>query len=175
MGDPKAWLISYQTQLLSAMIEYDVNTQEMINRGMSATRRREKPWLPSPGEFCAWCRPNVKDFGLPTLAEAFHDARMQCGKHAAYRRWRHEAIYLAAAETGFFDLSSVGDRDPNLPAVRARFEDAYNRCVDRVMAGEELALPESQRIAQKPTDWGNPRHKRAGEQALGKLRAMLDD
>lgn len=81
---------------------------------------------------------------------------------------------MAAVETNFFDLKSLKDGDPNFKQVKDRFSEVYQSYVDRVIAGETFSLPESQRLEQRPVDYLDPRHKRAGEKALGSLKGLFD-
>lgn len=175
VGDPGEWLSEYKRQMLSAMVEAGINSQEKINRGLSKARKLAKPWLPNPGEFCQWCKPGLEDYGLPGAAVAFDDARNQAGKPPGYRHWLHEAVYLAAVDTGFFDLKSVANNSGNYQSVKARFEEKYSAYVQRVIDGEQLSVPEDQRITHQATDRNNPRHKRAGEKTLSRLRGFLDE
>lgn len=174
-GDHQAWTTEYKRQLLSAFVEFGVNSPEKINRGLSRARKSQKPWLPGPGEFCGWCLPRPSDYGMPEAALAFDHARDQCGKPAQWRTWPHEAVYLAAVDTGFFELKSLRDGDQNFKAVRARFCDSYESYVKRVTAGEKLSTPEKFRVTQQPVDYSEPRHRQAGEKTLGGLKGMFDE
>ncbi|NIF35281.1 phage replication protein [Enterobacter sp. Tr-810] len=39
-----------------AFYENGVTTMEQVNAGLRVARRQERPFLPSPGQFVAWCR-----------------------------------------------------------------------------------------------------------------------
>lgn len=43
-------------QWLLAFHENGINTMEQVNAGLRIARRQERPFLPSPGQFIAWCR-----------------------------------------------------------------------------------------------------------------------
>jgi len=141
---------------------------------MKKARAAGKPWLPSPGEFCEWCKPTAEDYGLPSLESAFKHARSECGKSVQIRRWKHQAVYLASSATGTYDLKSLADNDKNFKYVKARFTEEYNLLVERVIDGEVLEVPPEHRVeATKP--WGRVQEsKHAGEKSLSNLKNMFD-
>ena len=175
MGNVEEWSKEYQRQLLSAFVESGVDTQEKINKGLSKARKVNKPWLPGPGEFASWCALGPEDFGLPTVHMAFEDARMQIGKPAQWRKWKHEIVFFAAVDIGFFELKNLKDGDTTFKEIKNRFSEIYQNYVDRVIAGEEFSLPEHQRLEHKKVDLKNPLYKRAADKALRKVLAMLDE
>ncbi|MGP0719045.1 replication protein P, partial [Escherichia coli] len=57
-------------QWLLAFKENGITTMEQINAGMRVARKQEKPFMPSPGQFVAWCRSEeVVAAGLPDVNE----------------------------------------------------------------------------------------------------------
>ncbi|RXK74235.1 hypothetical protein ET132_27030, partial [Klebsiella pneumoniae] len=45
-------------------------TMEQVNAGMRVARRQNRPFLPSPGQFVAWCREEASvTAGLPNVSE----------------------------------------------------------------------------------------------------------
>lgn len=54
-------------QWLMAMLEGGVKTQAQIDAGLFVARKCGKPFLPSPGEFVAWCNDGLaQQVGLPS-------------------------------------------------------------------------------------------------------------
>ncbi|EFI2133351.1 replication protein P, partial [Escherichia coli] len=43
-------------QWVLAFRENGITTMEQVNAGMRVARRQNRPFLPSPGQFVAWCR-----------------------------------------------------------------------------------------------------------------------
>ncbi len=43
-------------QWVLAFRENGITTMEQVNAGMRVARRQDRPFLPSPGQFVAWCR-----------------------------------------------------------------------------------------------------------------------
>ena len=109
VGKPEVYLASYKTQLLNALSETGIGSGEMIALGMERARADEKPFLPSPGQFCKWCQPTPEDYGMPSAFDAFQEALKKSGQHQTVRDpWSHNAVYLAAKNTGFFELNKTG-------------------------------------------------------------------
>lgn len=51
-------------QWLLAFRENGINTMEQVNAGLRVARRQERPFLPSPGQFIAWCREGRSALGI---------------------------------------------------------------------------------------------------------------
>lgn len=60
-----------------AFVENGITTMEQVKAGMRVARRQEKPFLPSPGQFVAWCRESGGALGV-TVDDIM----------AEYWRWR---------------------------------------------------------------------------------------
>lgn len=64
-------------QWLLAFSENGITTMEQVNAGLRVARRQERPFMPSPGQFVAWCREGRCVLGV-TVADVMSE----------YRRWR---------------------------------------------------------------------------------------
>lgn len=51
-------------QWLMAFRENGITTMEQVNAGLRVARRQERPFLPSPGQFIAWCREGRSALGV---------------------------------------------------------------------------------------------------------------
>ncbi|EPJ5334016.1 replication protein P [Enterobacter cloacae] len=51
-------------QWLLAFHENGINTMEQVNAGLRIARRQKRPFLPSPGQFVAWCREGNGALGI---------------------------------------------------------------------------------------------------------------
>lgn len=51
-------------QWLMAFRENGITTIEQVNAGLRVARRQERPFLPSPGQFIAWCREGRSALGI---------------------------------------------------------------------------------------------------------------
>lgn len=157
------------------MIEFGIDSDTMINRGMLGARACGKSWLPSPGEFCRWCLPTLKEYGLTSEANAFAEARKESGKDPKWRKWSHKAVYIATQATGFFDLKTLADNDKMYHDVKKRFLEHYKEAVSKVMAGKELDIPPENRIEPIKEGWNKNRRNKANKDAMNKFRGMFDE
>lgn len=123
--------------------------------------------IPTLKDFLDLCSPSPEAFGLPSLDLALREAtRNAHPSMAATGAWSHDAVYHAAAESGFHNLRSLG-----ADAIRRLFERNYTIAVRAVMCGQPLrsmprALPE--RVAARST----PDVGRAALQALRAARGF---
>ncbi|HAT2743093.1 TPA: phage replication protein [Citrobacter farmeri] len=51
-------------QWVMAFAENGVTTMEQVDAGMRVARRQANPFLPSPGQFVAWCKQEMRPFGV---------------------------------------------------------------------------------------------------------------
>jgi hypothetical protein len=51
-------------QWLLAFMENGITTMEQVNAGMRVARRQNRPFLPAPGQFIAWCKEGSRAFGI---------------------------------------------------------------------------------------------------------------
>lgn len=57
-------------QWVLAFRENGITTMEQVDAGMRVARRQNRPFLPSPGQFVAWCREEASvTAGLPNASE----------------------------------------------------------------------------------------------------------
>ncbi|XUV82744.1 replication protein P [Enterobacter sp. TMH.L2] len=72
-------------QWVLAFKENGITTMEQVNAGMRMVRRQEKPFLPSPGQFVAWCRAEESAaVGLPNQNELVALVYQYCRNCGAY-------------------------------------------------------------------------------------------
>ncbi len=151
------------------MIEGSINSDLMVKAGMAKARATREPWLPSPGQFCEWCRPSAEDLGLPPLERAFTEARMELSKHSSYRKWSHKAVYLAASAVGIFELKTLADNSPQYRDIKARFSTEYAKIAEKVKSGEIIEVPKENRIAKQPVISDTPESRIASEKAVSNI------
>lgn len=107
----RAWpsesiLKTAKTNWLLAFVEANVNSMRHLQIGLKKARSHPKSWIPTVGEFIDWCKPTLKDFGLPEPFVAFREAckngyDMKYGEHVT---WSHPAVFHAGSETGWFNI-----------------------------------------------------------------------
>jgi hypothetical protein len=107
----KAWPTPIEFEVakknwLLALVENNINTMAKLQIGLKKARALDKPWVPSVGQFIEWCKPALKDYGLPEPFEAYREACRNAHevKYNCNALWTHQAIYDAASRTGMFEL-----------------------------------------------------------------------
>lgn len=115
---------------------------DQIRYGVEQCRASGRPFMPSVGEFIAWCRPTPEQLGCPSGRAAYLQA-CQLAHPSADRSSAHPAVWHAAQEVGLYVLASLPE-SKSWPA----FERAYSLTLGMIERGEQLreipkALPAS--------------------------------
>ena len=100
-----------------------------------AARSGDEAWPPQPVAFAALCEPRPEDLGLPAVAEAWREATAHAHQPAGHR-WSHEAVRLAGAAVGWWEITHV--QPSRVERLEKRFAREYQALINRVLAGEEL-------------------------------------
>lgn len=81
---------------LKGLIEGGINSIELVESGLAKCRAHNSPFLPSVGQFIAWCRESSGSMaGLPSEVEARLVMLRELAKSPEIREWNkhHPAIY----------------------------------------------------------------------------------
>ncbi|MEH6471452.1 MAG: replication protein P [Halopseudomonas sp.] len=103
-------------------------------------------WMPTIAEFLALMRKDLQDYGLPSALSAYQEACLHAD-HPRERDWNHPAVYFAGRATDWFRLRTEDKFD-----VFADFEFNYRQFCQRVIDGEDLAVPLQQGLPDKSSD-----------------------
>lgn len=122
---------------------------EQIQYGVEQCRLSGRPFMPSVGEFIAWCTPTPEQLGCPSARNAYLQA-CQLAHPAADRSAAHPAVWHAAQEVGLYVLAQLPE-SRSWPA----FERAYSLTLQMIARGEPLreipkALPASVHVPASP-------------------------
>ncbi|EML9627078.1 Replication protein P, partial [Klebsiella pneumoniae] len=164
-----------------AFIENGITTVEQINAGMRVARKQEKPFMPSPGQFVAWCRSEeVVTVGLPDASELVEMVYQYCRTRGQYPDaesypWpehkiepltlKHKACYWMV--TGLYaDMRANGLSDTEL---RRKAQDELLRMVRRLNSGEVIPEP----VKQIPKLGGRPLSNEQGLNKIAEIRAKF--
>lgn len=120
-----------------------INTLEQIRYGIEQCRLMPSDFMPSVGRFIELCKPTPEMLGLPTADKAFDEACRKAHPAMQGSKWSHQAVYHAAAESGFYNLNTLP-----MDASRKLFERNYAIACRMLIEGKPLraiplALPES--------------------------------
>ncbi|EMK1731206.1 DNA replication protein [Salmonella enterica] len=152
-------------QWLMAFAENDINTMEQVERGMRVARQQATPFLPSPGQFIAWCDAGT-DTRLPD-ADTLYGMVMTYSAtrfdHENYP-WPDNACYWMV--TRLFDQM----RHENLTEreLRQRCHDELKRMSQQLASGN--LPPEPVRLLSHTH---TPVSQERGREYLANIRAML--
>lgn len=160
--DDKA-LAAAKKSWIKGFMAADITKIEQIRYGLEQCRADGCVFVPSVGQFIAWCRPTAEMLGLPELDKAYREA-VTNSHPAATPRWSHPAVHHAACETGFYALNHLQEEQS-----RKLFARNYEATVRMVMAGEPLreipkALPTSVSVSTPAV----------GRKALAELRSKIN-
>ncbi|UQI41902.1 replication protein P [Vreelandella venusta] len=153
-----------------------------------AARQNDEAWPPTPLAFAAMCQPKPEDMGLPSEGEAWREVVANAHQPARHS-WSHEAVRMAGAAVGWWDLTH-GTSDTHTSNMERTFRTEYAALVNRVMAGEqlqartlighdsqknraELAERASREAAQRQAEAAGMPPRMNSEQGLRSLRAAL--
>ncbi len=168
-------------QWLLAFKENGITTVEQINAGMRVARKQEKPFMPSLGQFVAWCRSEeAVTVGLPDASELVEMVYQYCRTRGQYPDaesypWpehkiepltlKHKACYWMV--TGLYaDMRANGLSDTEL---RRKAQDELLRMVRRLNAGEVIPDP----VKQIPKLGGRPLSNEQGLNKIAEIRAKF--
>lgn len=148
-----------------------------IHLGLSKAVKNGDPWPPSLPAFRTLCQPQLADFGLPTPASAWAQAKAAMGGPNRRQNWSHPALRLAArhARKGFSKSGYAGNGHAGNgygEHCEKRFLAAYRHLCQRVFDGTHLSapLPDGVLPAQEP-----PASPEEAQHHLEQLKAMVGD
>ena len=95
-----------------------------------------QPYFPTLTDIVKLCEQLKKSTSLPTVDEAFIEARKSFSPRKKYN-WSHPIIYLAGKKTGWNFLNEKDGRD-----IFYDFKKNYEHLVKAVNNGEEFFIPE---------------------------------
>lgn len=158
-------------QWVMAFRENGITTMDQVNAGMRVARRQERPFLPSPGQFVAWCKaeeataaglPNVND--LVDLVYEYCRGRGLYPDAEAYP-WHSNAHYwLVTTLYANMRANSLSDAE-----LRRKAADELAHMTMRINRGE--AIPEP--VKQLPVLGGKPLSQAQGLAKIAEIRAKF--
>lgn len=174
-------LNEFRRQWLLAFQENGIHSMSQVDAGMRVARRQERPFLPSPGQFVAWCKaeeaaavglPDANELvdliyqycrgrGLYPDAESYPWPGMIDGKHttqssASY--WMVTTLYANMR------ANSLSDSE-----LRRKAADEIAHMAMKINRGE--AIPEP--VKQLPVLGGKPLSQAQGLAKIAEIRAKF--
>jgi len=103
-----------KAEWLKGFIENGITTDIQINAGLSKCRTHDSPFMPSIGQFIAWCgQAAAEASGFPSETEAKLAMIREIGKSADIREWHnmHPAIYWIYCNRSSYDWKQMSNSD----------------------------------------------------------------
>lgn len=132
IGDDQA-IGDCKRQWLSAFKENNITSIDRVKRGMVKVRARQLPFLPSPGEFIAFCKLDPIDVGAPSIDDAYKEAIKNAYPDGLEKRWTHDCVRYAYQRSGAFEM-----RTEPKSKTQPLFERHYLDAIERFANGEIL-------------------------------------
>jgi len=133
-------------QWVLAFRENGITTMEQVNAGMRVARRQNRPFLPSPGQFVAWCREEASvNAGLPNVSELVDMVYEYCRKRGLYPDaesypWKSNAHYWLVTNL-YQNMRANALTDAEL---RRKAADELTCMTARINRGETIPEPVKQ-------------------------------
>ena len=158
-------------QWVMAFRENGITTMDQVNAGMRVARRQERPFLPSPGQFVAWCKAEeATAAGLPNVNYLVDLVYEYCRGRGLYPDaesypWHSNAHYwLVTTLYANMRANSLSDAE-----LRRKAADELAHMTMRINRGE--AIPEP--VKQLPVLGGKPLSQAQGLAKIAEIRAKL--
>lgn len=144
---------------------------EQVNAGMRVARRQNRPFLPSPGQFVAWCREEASvTAGLPNASELVDMVYEYCRKRGLYPDaesypWKSNAHYWLVTNL-YQNMRANALTDAEL---RRKAADELSCMTARINRGE--AIPEP--VKQLPVMGGRPLNRAQTLAKIAEIKAKF--
>lgn len=157
-------------QWVMAFAENGITTIDQVNAGMKIARQQETPFLPSPGQFVAWCRQGeISKYGLPDSDE-LHDMVMDYSARRGFFAspeafpWPSNSAYLMVTKL----YSEMRSENLTTPELRKHCLKELKAMSRRIESGEPIPAP----VVQIPK-MHIPVSNEAGLDKIAEIRAKL--
>lgn len=158
-------------QWVMAFRENGITTMDQVNAGMRVARREERPFLPSPGQFVAWCKAEeATASGLPNVNDLVDLVYEYCRRRGLYPDaesypWHSNAHYwLVTTLYANMRANSLSDAE-----LRRKAADELAHMAMKINRGE--AIPEP--VKQLPVLGGKPLSQAQGLAKIAEIRAKF--
>lgn len=133
-------------QWIAAFAENGIHNRQQLSAGMREARASGSPFLPSPGEFIAWCKKgSFATAGLPDEDALYSLVMTYCAKRGGYVTaedypWVSNAEYWMV--TGLYSMMRANNLSESELRVKCRSE--LRKMSQRIEGGEEIPEPRKQ-------------------------------
>lgn len=140
LANSPAWAVSlkgtdsindYRQQLVKAFLENSISEMSQVELGLKRIRKEPTNFLPSVGQFIAWCKPTPEALGCPDVNDAYIEA---CRYKYSKKTLSHPCIAYALAKISMYELSTKTEKQ-----TKPRFEKLYQQGIELFYNGDSLA------------------------------------
>lgn len=155
---------------LKAFMLSGINSMEQLQHGLNKCYLMERPFVPSPGEFIAWCKPKPENLGLFRNEHAYLKAveYLREGDSMSLSETQKTVFKHALDYTGRYDMRHKPERE-----IRPIFERNYDISVRDFIAGNLSPIPKG--IEDQKTREVDPNfvHLNDSKKAMDEIKRML--
>lgn len=136
LSTPEKQLAVMKKQWILGFAENGITTFELVKRGMAKVRSKPNGFLPSVGEFIAWCKQDrFEALGLPNEDELYNRLK----KFQGYgMREAHKFHFESDAEYWLLTDLYCNNREASEEKLRKAVSKALEKMAARLEAGERL-------------------------------------
>ncbi|NIG17465.1 DNA replication protein [Pantoea sp. Al-1710] len=133
-------------QWIAAFAENGITSKTQLAAGMRQARASGSPFLPSPGQFIAWCKQSsFCAAGLPDEDTLYSLVMTYCARRGGYVTaedypWGSNAEYWMV--TGLYSMMRANNLSE--PELRVKCRSELRKMSQRIEAGEEVPQPRKQ-------------------------------
>ena len=141
LANSPAWSVSlkgtdsindYRQQLVKAFLENSIAQMKQVELGLQRIRKEPTNFLPSVGQFIAWCKPTAEAIGCPDVNDAYTEA---CRYKYSKKTLSHPCIAYALAKISMYELSTKTEKQ-----TKPRFEKLYQQAIELFYNGDPLKV-----------------------------------
>lgn len=157
-------------QWVLAFAENGITSIAQVNAGMRIARQQETPFLPSPGQFVAWCREGeASRYGLPDADELYAMVMDYCARRGLYNGpenfpWQSNECWLMVPAL----YSRMMSGNLSVSEMRKACQKELRNMTRRLDTGEKVSAP----VAQLPV-LACPLSNEKGLDKIAEIRARF--
>ncbi|WP_312839309.1 replication protein P [Pantoea piersonii] len=133
-------------QWIAAFAEDGISSKQQLSAGMKQARSSGSPFLPSPGQFIAWCKEGTSlAAGLPDEDSLYDMVMTYCARRGLYQSpeaypWEANSDYWMV--TGLYSMMRA--QGLSEPELRIKCRGELRKMAARIEAGEQIPPPRAQ-------------------------------
>jgi len=157
---------------LRGLVENGIDSDLQINGGLAKCRAHNSPFLPSIGQFVAWCKESSSAMsGIPSESEARMALTREIGKSSDIRQWHgyHPIVYWVYGQRESFDWKRMTVKE-----LDEQFHELWMVALSMAKHGHQFVspLPKSHQIDEVDLP---PAPKELAMEVCASVLSMFDE